>query len=293
MTKLAIRAAAKLNLGLEVVGRRPDGFHEVVTILQTVSISDAITVRSADDLVVAASDPALGGDRNLARTALRRLREQAGIESGADVWIDKSIPVAAGLGGASSDAAATLLAGRRLWQTGTSDDALAALASGLGSDVPFFLRGGTALATGLGERLEPLPPGAAWVVVVAPRVILPRKTAPLYAALTGADFTAGDRVRAQADRVRAGQALDPTLLVNAFDAPLLRLRPDLARVSEALRRAGAPVVAVSGAGPSRYAVVADEAAATALATNVRAALGGTADVFVCRAENKPPTVRRA
>ena len=293
MTKLAIRAAAKLNLGLEVVGRRPDGFHEVVTILQAVSISDAITVRSAADLVVAASDPALGGDGNLALTALRRLREHAGGESGAEVWIDKGIPVAAGLGGASSDAAATLLAGRRLWEADASDDALADIAVGLGSDVPFFLRGGTALATGRGERLEPLPTVAAWFVVVAPRVIIPRKTAILYAALTEVDFTTGGRVRAQADRLRAGQDIDPTLLVNAFEAPLFRLRPDLARVGDTLRRAGAPVVALSGAGPSRYAVVADAAAAVALATTVRAELGGTADVFVCRAENKPPVVRRA
>ena len=294
VNRVTIRTPAKLNLGLEVVGIRPDGYHDVVTILQAVSISDDLTLMSGGELRVSISEPALAIEDNLALTGLQRLRERIGVEAGAAVEIDKGIPVAAGLGGASSDAAAALLAARRLWNASVPDETLAELAGGLGSDVPFFLSGGTVLATGRGERLEALPsPARAWFVVVSPRVAIPRKTATLYAALRREDFSGGDRVRAQAERLRAGEPLDPSLFANAFVRPLYALKPELSRVADAMRRAGAPVVALSGAGPSHYAVVPDPATASTLARDVRRLLGETAIVFACEAVNKPPTPVRA
>lgn len=290
MSRIAVRTPAKLNLGLEIVGRRADGFHDVVTILQALTIYDHLILASDDDLRIHVSDPALATTDNLVLTALRSLRERSGVAAGADIDIDKGIPVAAGLGGASSDAAAALLAGRRLWDVSVSEEALAELAAGIGSDVPFFLQGGTALATGRGEQLEALPsPIPGWFVVVSPRVAIPRKTATLYAALRREDFSNGDRVRDQADRLRAGRPLDPALLVNPFVRPLVALRPELSRVADEMRRAGAPVVALSGAGPSHYAVVHDAEAASTLAHDVRRRLGETAVVFACEAANKPPT----
>ena len=290
VSRVTIRTPAKLNLGLEIVGRRSDGYHDVVTILQAVSIYDDLALAPSHDLDISVADPALATEDNLALKALRCLRKQAGVESGATVTITKGIPVAAGLGGASSDAAATLLAARGLWDVVVSDETLADLAARIGSDVPFFLRGGTSLATGRGEHLTALPrPNHAWFVVVSPRVAIPRKTATLYAALRHEDVSNGDRVRAQAERLRSGEPLDPSLLRNTFERPLHALRPEVARVGEAMRHAGAAVAALSGAGPSHYAVAPDAATASTLAQDVRRLLGETAVVVACESVNKPPT----
>ena len=287
--RVRIVAPAKLNLGLEVIGRRPDGFHDLVTIFQAVSLVDWLTLAPAPDLRLFCADPALLSPDNLALRALARLRERTGTASGASLHLDKHIPVAAGLGGASSDAAAALLAARRLWGAPASDQNLAELAAELGSDLPFFLRGGTALATGRGERLEPLPtPAGIWFVIVSPAVVVPRKTATLYAALTRDDFSDGARVKQQAARLRAGLPLAPDLLVNAFASPLSELRPELAELPNLMRAAGAPAVALSGAGPSHYAVLDDPDAARDLAARLVGRLGPRAGIAVVTPWPEPP-----
>jgi 4-diphosphocytidyl-2-C-methyl-D-erythritol kinase len=160
---------------------------------------------------------------------------------------------------------------------------------GLGSDVPFFLRGGTALATGRGERLEPLPtPGGVWFVVVSPNVTIPRKTATLYAALGPRDFSGGAATRELARRLREGKGLDPGLLVNAFGRALVEMRPEVAAVPAAMRRAGAPFVALTGAGPSHWTALPEPEAARAMAASLRDELGEAARVVVCEPVGKPP-----
>lgn len=292
---VAIDAPAKLNLGLEIVGRRADGYHDLVTIFQAISIQDRLRLSPDPEpgLRLTCDDPSLADD-NLARAALVALRRRTGTTAGATLRIEKGIPVAAGLGGASSDAAAALLAGRRLWGSPLPDDALADLAAEIGSDAPFFLRGGTALASGRGERLTPLPPlGGTWFVVVSPRIVLPRKTAALYAALRSDDFSNGDAVRRQAARLRAGSGLDPDLLGNAFRRPLAGLRPDLASLPETMRAAGAGAIGLSGAGPSHYAVVGDPEEADRLATRLAARLGAAVAVAVAAPWPDPPRPRPA
>lgn len=290
---ITVEAPAKLNLGLEVVGRRSDGFHELVTIFHAVSMLDRLTLVPDPRLRLVCADPTLAED-NLAMVALARLRDRAGVTNGAALRLVKGIPVAAGLGGASSDAASALLGARRLWRSPLPDAELANLAADLGSDVPFFLRGGAALATGRGELLTPLPPIATkWFVVVSPRVVIPRKTAALYAALTAADLSEGSRVRRQADRLRAARALDPDLLGNAFAEPLARLRPDLAPLPELMRREGATAVGLSGAGPSHYAVLDDQEAAARLAARLADRLGANARVALAAPWPHPPAPRTA
>lgn len=278
--RVTVIAPAKLNLGLEVVGRRPDGFHDLVTIFQAVDVVDRLTLSPDATLRLTCDAPALATADNLALAALAALRAHAGTAAGARIDLAKVIPVAAGLGGASSDAAAALRGARRLWAVTISDAALADLAAGLGSDVPFFLRGGTALATGRGERLEALPSPSLRFVVVSPRLLIPRKTATLYGALTATDFSDGTTVQRQAARLLEGKPLDPDLLVNAFARPLYALRPELADLPVLLRRHGATAVALSGAGPSHYAAVADPEAATRLAAALTDALRDAARVVV-------------
>lgn len=262
------RAFAKVNLGLEITGRRPDGYHELVTIFQTVDLADGLTIATAPPgTLTLETDPALGGEQNLALRAARALAERSGTTRGAALTLTKGIPVAAGCGGGSSDAATVLVALRELWALPTTDAELAAIATRLGADVPFFLRGGTALATGIGERLTPLPsPAKTWFVLVTPRLNLPAdKTRRLYGALTDADFSDGTRTLDQAARLRRGEPVDPALLANSFAAPLARLFPELDAWRRRLLAAGAPFVQPSGSGPTLYTIAPSEAAARAIA----------------------------
>lgn len=304
MIRTAFEAPAKLNLGLEIVDRRPDGYHEIVTILQAISLEDELTIGDAPNLSVTCSNPALSGAANLAFQALTAIRpsiaptssadpiqselETFDQEPGAHLHVVKAIPSAAGLGGASSDAAAALLLANIHWKLQLSEAALARIAVGLGSDVPFFLRGGTALATDRGTELVSLPtPIDIWCVIVSPTIIIHGKTATLYRSLTRERFSDGSAVRRQAERLRLGKPLDPTVLANAFVAPLLLLKPELAEIDQTMRRHGAPFVALSGAGPSHYTMVNSESAANDLARLLRKVFANKAMVTIARPLAKP------
>ena len=215
--------------------------------------------------------------------ALDLLRDVTNSPGGARIHLRKRIPAAAGLGGASSDAAAALLGGRELWQQDISDSGLHDLAARLGSDVPFFLRGGCAIGRGRGDLLELLPlPADLWFVVVVPDVTIPAKTASLYARLNAEDFSDGSRVAAQAARLKSGLVPDETLFGNAFVRPLYAIGPELASLPEIMRDAGAESVAISGAGPAHYTVAGDANQATRIAVRLRDRLGDRARVFVAR-----------
>jgi 4-diphosphocytidyl-2-C-methyl-D-erythritol kinase len=278
---IVIDAPAKLNLGLEVIGRRDDGFHEIATIFVAIDLYDRVTLSPAGDLEISGDDDSLGGEENLALRALRLLRDETNHPGGARIHLRKRIPAAAGLGGASSDAAATLRGGQQLWNLELSDANLHDLAAQLGSDIPFFLRGGCATGRGRGDILEPLPlPADLWFVVVVPEVRIPAKTASLYAHLDAEDLSDGSRIAAQAARLRAGQTLDVTLLGNAFADPLYAAVPELAGLPNIMRDAGAASVAISGAGPAHYAVVTDGTRAEQIAAGLRQRLEDRARVVV-------------
>jgi 4-diphosphocytidyl-2-C-methyl-D-erythritol kinase len=154
---LLAHCPAKVNLALRILGKRSDGYHEIETVFQTVDLWDTLVVDPADDLGIVCDHPEVPVDgSNLVLLAARRLGEQAGVRRGASFRLTKGIPVGGGMGGGSSDAAGALLALDRLWGTRASPDDLRGIATGLGSDVAFFLTGGTAFATGRGERIEPL-----------------------------------------------------------------------------------------------------------------------------------------
>ncbi len=290
---LTLSAPAKLNLGLAVTGRRPDGFHDLVTIFQAVTIEDTLTfsalnpshsVTGQDGTTFSCSDPKLASPDNLVTRAIDLVRTVTGRDDPLSVKLTKAIPAASGMGGASSDAATTLIGLVDLWNLELSRLELTRLALTLGSDVPFFLIGGRALALGRGERLRSLGNAMApWFVVVAPALSAPilRKTQSLFAALESGDLTTGEMVRIQAARLESGEALDPELLVNSFERPLYRLRPELLRVRDAFSSSGAPFVAVSGAGPTHYTAVETSAEAERIAAAFRTLYSGEAEIFVC------------
>ncbi len=262
---LTLPAYAKINLTLQVLRKRADGYHEIASVLQSISLSDTLTVSPASDLSLSAPGLDCPVEDNLALKAARLLQETTGCTLGADIRLQKRIPSAAGLGGGSSDAATTLLALNELWGLGLERASLLILAAGLGSDVPFFLYGGTVLAQGRGERLTPLPSfGGLWVVLASPPLAIPHKTRSLYAALSPNDFADGQATWQMVADLRAGRGLDHSLLVNAFERAAFALYPSIAHCRQALLVAGAPFVRLSGSGPTVYTLVKEETEGRAL-----------------------------
>jgi len=265
---LTLRAYAKVNLGLEIVGRRADGYHEVVTILQQIDRFDTLTFVQADEVTVTSTDTVLQTDANLALRAARLLRKVAGSDRGAAIHLEKRIPVAAGLGGGSSDAAATLVGLNRLWRLNLPLGGLADLGRSLGTDVPFFLRGGTQLATGRGDQLEPLPTPRATFVVIDEGDRVDGKTARLYGALRPSDFSDGQCTRQLAESLRTDSWVIPRRLVNGFERVARELFPTTKTYCDTIARAGG-LPLLCGAGPSVASIHADASEARGVARRLQ------------------------
>jgi 4-diphosphocytidyl-2-C-methyl-D-erythritol kinase len=172
MNTLTLPAPAKLNLWLHIIGRRPDGYHELETVFQFLDHADELTFALREDGVIRLHTDieAVPHDSNLIVRAARKLQAQSGTTLGADIWLTKVLPMGGGIGGGSSDAATTLLALAHLWQLGWDEDRLAAVGLSLGADVPVFVRGHAAFAQGVGEQLTPVDPDEPWYVVLVPQV---------------------------------------------------------------------------------------------------------------------------
>ena len=172
MARLTLPAPAKLNLWLHILGRRADGYHELETVFQFLEHADQLSFEVRQDGEIRLHDTlaSVAHDSNLIVRAARGLQQASGCTLGADIWLDKVLPMGGGIGGGSSDAATTLLALDHLWQLGWSHDRLAELGLTLGADVPVFVRGHAAFAQGVGERLTPVDPAEPWYVVLVPQV---------------------------------------------------------------------------------------------------------------------------
>lgn len=242
-------APAKLNLGLEVLSKRPDGYHTVKTILQAVSLFDHIyLIPTQSHGQISVVGELIQDD--LVQRAVDVAREAFGVIATVDILLRKQIPAAAGLGGGSSDAGTVLTALGLL--AGYPVSEIQTAAATIGSDVPFFVRGGTALATGTGTTLMQLPsPGRLWFVVALPDIQIPNKTAALYGELSMSDFTAGDLTADLAVQLGSMQAIEPASLHNTFSRPLLTREPIRALHEQMTVGSGQPVWP-SGAGPALF-----------------------------------------
>lgn len=271
-------APAKINLGLEVIGRRADGFHDLCTVMAAISLVDRLDVWPHPQTAITSDSTHLGEHDNIAVRAVKLLEDLSPLPP-LRMYLRKRIPLASGLGGASSDAAAALLAIRALASTRISEARLVQIGAELGSDVPFFFTGGCALVEGRGERVSSLPAAADhFAVIVVPAVQIPAKTATLYRLLAPADFSPGDRVRESAAARRPGERF----LGNAFARPLYDLVPELRTIPDLLRAAGGTHVGLSGAGPSHYALCDDAERAHAIARIARDRLDMRGRVYVAR-----------
>jgi 4-diphosphocytidyl-2-C-methyl-D-erythritol kinase len=259
------RCYAKVNLCLEVLGRRADGFHDLATVVHTISLADDLRIVAADD-VVTRVEGITAIENNLVTRAAYLLASTTGVRAGAELSLVKNIPVAAGLGGGSSDAAATLVGLNRLWRTGLGTAALSGLAAQLGSDVPLFVHGGAALLRGRGEDVRPLPPLTdQWLVLAVPTFTLANKTASLYAALSPGDFSDGSLSLAAAAQLRAGARLADIQLTNAFTRAAKEMFPRLSEIWADLEERAQRPFHLSGAGPALFGLAASRHEARELA----------------------------
>ena len=254
-------AFAKINLSLRVLGRRADGYHEIETVFQTVTLHDRLTFSAldGDHLELTCSAPDIPTDeRNLVRRAAHALRERYGIKRGARIELEKRIPAEGGLGGGSSDAAVTLVALAHLWEVETGAGELARLGAHLGADVPFFLTGGRALGTGLGADIAPLADAnKAHLVIATPGVRV--STAEAYRALSAPALTKAE-VAAILHVSRADAQISDSLcdvLRNDFEPVIYTQHPEIERARNALLEHGAHAALLAGSGSSVFGIFDD------------------------------------
>lgn len=278
MTKERLHTNAKVNLFLSVLGRRPDGYHEIETIFHTIGLADSLTFTPSTTGGIEIDMRSDSGpmempppEENLVCRAAELLRERrSGVE---DVCIEivKRIPIGAGLGGGSGNAAGALVALNTIWEVGLNTGELGELAGNLGADVPYCMTGGTALATGRGERVTPLPqPAPLWLV-------LGLSDDPLYTRDVYDEFDpARDAASARSAPLAEALTKDDvervaTLLHNDLERPAFRLRPELEDKKAAMLETGAMGALMAGSGPTIFAIARGPDHAATLAAGVDAA----------------------
>jgi 4-diphosphocytidyl-2-C-methyl-D-erythritol kinase len=256
MRSFTLPAFAKINWFLRVLGKREDGFHEICTAFQTISLHDKLTFSETDEFVLTCDEPNVPVDeRNLIFRAADALREKFGIKTGARIHLEKRIPAPGGLGGGSSDAAVALLGLARLWRIEIKFENLCEIGARLGSDVPFFFFGGTASGRGRGTEIFPVDElEEKFMLVVAPKIDVP--TAAAFAGLKALRLTNGapesilKHCRSEAEKLNLRQSV----LINDFEPTVFKIQPEIKRVKEKLLEQGASRALMTGSGASVFAV---------------------------------------
>ncbi|WP_400247919.1 4-(cytidine 5'-diphospho)-2-C-methyl-D-erythritol kinase [Niallia sp. JL1B1071] len=255
--KLLVKAPAKINLSLDVLHKRPDGYHEVEMIMTTIDLADRIELALLDSdviKIISLNRFVPDDQRNLAYQAANILKEKFHVKKGVEIKIEKNIPVAAGLAGGSSDAAAVLRGLNKLWDLGLTLDELAVIGAEIGSDVSFCVYGGTALATGRGEIIKELPaPPVCWVILAKPFIGV--STADIYKRL---DVEAIEHPNTE-KMIESISSKDYDLMCenvgNVLENVTLSLYPEVAQIKEQICKFGADAVLMSGSGPTVFGLI--------------------------------------
>lgn len=280
--KVYEKAPAKINLMLDVLHKRADGYHEVEMVMAMVDLADRLAMEELprDAIIISSQAGYIPLDeKNLAFQAARLIKERYDVRKGVYIHLDKKIPVAAGLAGGSSDAAATLRGLNRLWNLGISEEELCLLGAELGSDVPFCVRGGTGLATGRGERIERIKnPPQCWVILAKPPINV--STADVYRRFRAASIEQHPSAARMCDAIERGSFTDIcNELGNVLETVTLGLYPQVMQLKQAMQRLGADGVLMSGSGPTVFGLVAKESKAIRIYNGLR---GFCKEVYVVR-----------
>lgn len=268
---LTIKAPAKINWFLMVTGKRPDGFHDIMSLMQCVSLFDTLSFEQSANITIETSS-GIPMEDNLVYKAALLIKEHSGSSAGARIRLDKKIPIAAGLGGGSSDAASTLLGLNDLWGLGLGLDALSGLAAQLGSDVPFFIYGGPAMASGRGEVLEPLLNGPSCVIaLVKPKAGVSAGFA--YSGIKGYSKSTPSAGEVRQAIQSAGLSEMSVLMVNDLEPPVFEAHPEVHRIKESFLTHGAASSLMSGSGSTVFGAFRSEDEAVRAVDSVKSDIG--------------------
>jgi 4-diphosphocytidyl-2-C-methyl-D-erythritol kinase len=255
---LTLPAFAKVNLSLRVRGKRPDGYHELDTLLQTISLHDTITltVTNSPEILLWCDDRSLpSGADNLAYRAAKVLQSRFAPDNGVRIRLEKRIPSQAGLGGGSADAAITLMGLAHLWNVQITAKELAEIASSLGADVPFFFFGGTARGIGTGQDTAPLPDAPArFLLVLKPNANI--STSHAYESLNARSLTTAEAktILSSSRQIEISDGFDSGVLQNDFEPVVFELEPEIKRAKVALTEAGAQSALLAGSGSAVFGI---------------------------------------
>ena len=268
---LTVLAPAKINLTLEVLAKRRDGFHEIRSVIQTINLCDSLSFQSGENIEFKCDWPDWTAEESLVSKATSLLQQVTGCSKGVTLEVDKHIPLMSGVGGDSSDAVAVLRGLNQLWGLGLSPGELLELAWQLGSDVAFFLYGGTALVEGRGELVTPLPPlPHTWVVLAMPPVPrLPGKTKQLYASLKANHYSDGQITQRLVAGLKEGREFSPSLLFNTFENVAFTRLSELRVSRDHMAKIGATDVHLAGSGPALFTLIKDRPQAENLCTRLQ------------------------
>ncbi|WP_020620821.1 4-(cytidine 5'-diphospho)-2-C-methyl-D-erythritol kinase [Paenibacillus daejeonensis] len=280
--KVYEKAPAKINLMLDVLRKREDGFHEVEMIMTMVDLADRLEMEelSRNTIVISSQAGYIPLDeKNLAFQAAKLIKERYKVDKGVYIHLDKKIPVAAGLAGGSSDAAAALRGLNRLWGLGIPLDELSRLGAELGSDVPFCVTGGTAIARGRGEQLEQIArPPQCWVILAKPPINV--STADVYGRFRLSQVEQHPSTEGMAAELAAGSFTGMCQqLGNVLESVTLKLHPEVEQLKESMRKLGADGVLMSGSGPTVFGLVSRESKVARIYNGLR---GFCKEVYVVR-----------
>lgn len=275
MQSLKIKANAKINLSLSVLGKREDGYHELDTVMQSIGLSDTVYIEKSNIITVECGK--FGGEDNIAFKTAEAFFKASGIKAGAAIRIQKHIPSAAGLGGGSADAAAVLVGLDRLYEMGLSYERFLNIAVRLGADVPFLIQGGTARARGIGEELEPLKPLCGCYFLIAKGEDKP-STGEMFSRLDSAEYNKPDVDKAALALNSGNLSAVLSLMDNSFAALWQK-----SYVKAELLKTHADAVSLSGSGPAWFAVYRDKDRAVAAEKTLKAL---NIPVFMCEPQEK-------
>lgn len=272
MNQTKQRAYAKINLGLDVLRRRPDGYHEVKMVMQTVDIYDDLFLEKTEkpgvELQIEGSELTAGKDNLICRAA-ELFMEEKGISGGVKIHLVKRIPIAAGMAGGSSDAAATLRGMNELWETGCSAQELQKLGVRLGADIPYCVVGGTMLSEGIGEILTPLPAPPECVLLIAkPEISVSTKF--VYENLHADTLKSHPDIDGMVEAIRRGQLEGITeRMGNVLETVTTRTYPVIEEIKTVMKEKGAENALMSGSGPTVFGIFGQKEQAEAAAAILR------------------------
>lgn len=261
MRQIVLKAYAKINLGLDVIGRRPNGYHDVRMIMQSIGLYDQLTMKKIreDEILLSSNVGTLpNNEQNLVYKAIRLMKTEYNITMGVKADLEKRIPVAAGMAGGSTDCAAALIGMNRLFELGLSLERLMELGAKLGADVPYCIMGGTALAEGIGEILTPLKPiPQCYILIAKPGISV--STRFVYENLEVDKLVYHPDIDGMMERIERGDLTGVTdRLSNVLETVTEKKYPIITKIKNAMKEAGAMNSLMSGSGPTVFGIYADK-----------------------------------